>query len=569
MKTDSRLKLNLISSFVFISGVITLYSTLFAVLHLHSVKIVITDAHLTVIAGISLIYLATLLKRGKYNAWLIAIFVYIYLIARNFEHFVVDYRHGQKFIPAFLNLSLPVITLAGLVLYRRLYTVKSEPRSFAIAYKRSLLVLAIALAYGIIGFQLIDTSAFNREISIKDSAHYTIDQFGLTTQSELIAHTPKGRFFIDSLGAISLMAIVYTGVSFFAPIRFRLTSHSLDRTKVLTIAKQRSKTSEDYFKFWPQDKEYFFSESSASFLAYRVVRGVALVVGDPVGPPADLKNILSEFVEYCRINDWLVSFIHVSEANLKLYKDLGFAYQKIGEEAIVDLGKFVDSVVGNKYFRHINNKFTKLGYTAELLSPPYDEALFSKIKTLSNDWLKRPGRAERGFMLGYFSPAYIAQCQLMVAYDQDGEIKAFINKIPDILENEANYDFLRYGEDSPGNINDFLMIKFIQRLHKNGYKYLNMGLCPLSGLSAEDEAERGIVDNLLNFVYSNAGRFYSFQGLTRFKAKYEPTWHDRYIVYRGGVAGLTRSGNALLRAMTHYNNHHHKSDEVFINDNLS
>lgn len=556
MKSNNKKWLYLVAVLVFLSGILTLSSTLFSLSHLHNVRIVLADAHLTVIAGISLIYLATLLKRGKYNAWLVAVGVSLYLIARNFEHFIIDRNLSEHLLPVVLNLGIPIITLAGLFVFRSQYVVKSEPRSFIIAFKRSLLVLSIAFIYGVVGFQLFDMRDFNQEISITSAAHFTIDQYGITTPKALEAHTKRGVFFVDSLAAVSLMALLYTGISFFAPIKFKLTGHSSERLMAYKLSKKYSLTSEDYFKFWPLDKEYYFSENRTAFLAYRVVRGVALVVGDPVGPEGGIKSLIVSFQEYCRLNDWAVSFIHVSGELIATYSKLGFSEQKIGEEAFVDLGHFVTSVAKNKYFRHINNKFSKLGYRCELISPPFSDDIIKQLKNISDDWLKKPGRAERGFMLGYFTRAYIQQCDLMVLYDEAGLIKGFINQVPTIVKNEANYDLLRHTADCPGNANDYLMMSFIRQLHEQGYKKLNMGLCPLSGLKPEDETDRSIINGLLNFIYANAGRFYSFQGLRRFKSKYEPVWATRYIISRGGVAGLTRTANSLLRAMTHFNSHH-------------
>jgi phosphatidylglycerol lysyltransferase len=149
-------------------------------------------------------------------------------------------------------------------------------------------------------------------------------------------------------------------------------------------------------------------------------------------------------------------------------------------------------------------------------------------------------------MMGYFSEAYMQECQLFVAKDPDGTIQAFLNQIPSPAANEASYDLLRQAADAPGNINDYLMLSFINHLHLSGIAKLNIGLCPLAGL----DNSGGIASSLLNFLYSKAGRIYSFQGLTKFKAKYEPVWQPRYIIYRSGVAGFTRTTRALLRAMT-------------------
>lgn len=152
-------------------------------------------------------------------------------------------------------------------------------------------------------------------------------------------------------------------------------------------------------------------------------------------------------------------------------------------------------------------------------------------------------------MMGYFSEAYIQQCSLAVGRDGHGEIQAFLNQAPGTLGGEATYDFLRSSTGSPGNINDYLMLNFILYLKDQGFKKFNMGLSPLSGLEAEPGAERTSIDKLLHFVYANADRFYSFAGLARFKSKYQPKWQDRYIVYKGGLTGFSRTMNALLGAM--------------------
>lgn len=136
----------------------------------------------------------------------------------------------------------------------------------------------------------------------------------------------------------------------------------------------------------------------------------------------------------------------------------------------------------------------------------------------------------------------------MVLRDPAGTIQGFINQILSFDKHEANFDLLRHTKESLGNSNDFLMMNFIEYVHTQGFERLNLGLCPLAGLAAHDE-ERSVVDNALRFVYANGDRFYSFSGLHRFKAKYDPSWEGRYIAYRGGIANFTRVLSALNRAM--------------------
>src|SRR5207237_5843587 len=56
------------------------------------------------------------------------------------------------------------------------------------------------------------------------------------------------------------------------------------------------------------DKAYFFSEDEATFLAYRVVSGVAIVSGYPIGPRDRLGERIDSFDAYALLNSWRIAF---------------------------------------------------------------------------------------------------------------------------------------------------------------------------------------------------------------------------------------------------------------------
>lgn len=540
----------IVSASVLFTGLLTVGSVLLALLHQRRTGIVISDARFTLLTGLTFIYLASLLRRGKHTAWMIALPLFAYLVVRNLRHFIVDLPDdAESLLPVILNLLIPAIALFGLISARRLFTVRSELRSFPLALQRAALVLLIAFLYGVVGFQLLDTKDFRQEIPLFTGAHYTVDQFDLTTVKTLEPHTQRARLFLDSLGFISVGALFYVGAALFAPIRFRLGPQQHEYELMQTLLKSHPSSSEDFFKLWPRDKAYFFNQKRTAGLAYRATHGVALVVGDPAGRTADFGGLLAEFMELCRVNDWEPALIHTEPTFAKLYAHAGLEIQKIGEEAIIDTTHFVKNVMPNKYFRHIANKFEKQNYSCEVLGPPHNDSVIRRLAEISNDWLKVPGRSEYGFMMGYFSAAYMQQCPLMVVRDAAGTIQAFVNQIPSFNPAEANFDLLRHTSGSPGNINDYLMLNFISYLRDQGFAGLNMGLCPLAGLEAEETQRRSALDSVLGLVYANAGRFYSFKGLRRFKSKYEPQWQDRFIAYQGGLRGITKVLNSQWRAM--------------------
>ena len=504
-----------------------------------------------ILGGITLVYLATLLKRRKEHAWYVTIGVYTFLLVVNLGS-LLDARLDPE--PSMANVirsvALPICILFGLAYYHKEFTVKSDTQSFYQSLRFISLVLAITFSYGIIGFLLLDKRDFHEEISLLQASHYTVDQFGLTTAHQIMAVTYRGRVFLDSLSLVSIVSVGYALLSLFQPLRARFADQTAHRQQMQELLRYNPSSSEDFFKLWPHDKTYFFLDNFQAGLAYHVNRGVALSVGDPAGAQSHLPKLISAFEQQCRTNDWLPAFVHTSPVFTKLYKAHGFSLQKIGQAAIVDVDHFVREVAPGKYFRQIQNRFGKQGYSVELLQPPHHKAVLSRLREVSDDWLALPGKSERGFMMGYFSEEYLEVGPLLVMRDAAGSIQGFINQIPSYDPGEANFDFLRYSKHAPGNTNDFLLMNFIRLLQESGTKRLNLGLSPLAGFDQPTD-DRTVLDSLFSFVYSNGDRLYSFSGLHRFKTKYEPSWEDRYIAYKKGLRGITRTAQALNRTMNH------------------
>lgn len=501
------------------------------------------------IAGLTLLYLSASLLRQKQTAWALVLGVYLFVLGEAFDDVFTPNLSARAVVARLLRgIVLPLIVITGLFIWRKYYTVKSDLQTFRQSLSIIIVVLLVALMYGVGGFLLMDKHDFHQEIGLPQAIHQTVDQFGLTTK-QLHPYTYRAKLFLDSLSVISIGAVAYALISLFQPLKARFADQVHNRETTRQLLSDHPASSEDFFKLWPHDKLYFLNDQHTAGLALHVYHGVALVVGDPAGDARAFSDLLSRFDSVCYVNDWTPAFIHTEARLNELYERHGFSVQKIGEEAVLDLEHFQESVATNKYFRHIRNKFDKQGYTLEVLQPPHNAAIIERLADISRDWLSKPGREERGFMMGYFTPAYMQQGQLMVARDAAGTIQAFINQIPSFDQEEANFDLLRYVSGSPTNLNDYLLLHFIRYAKEQGFKRLNLGLCPLTGLDKKDDENSSVIDSALRFAYANGDRFYSFTGLQRFKAKYEPQWSDRFVVYRGGIRGFTRNANALNRAM--------------------
>ena len=494
--------------------------------------------------GLALLYVSITLLRRKRTAWLLAVSLYLFLTGLSVGNILSEIQNETLQLH-FVGPLLAPVFLVLLLASRRDFIVRSDIQTFATSVRVAVVVLIAAFLYGMGGYLLMDNHDFHQEITPLSAMHYTLDQFDLTT-NQLHAYTKRAMLFQDSLTFISVSAVGFALVSLFQPLRARY-AHAHERFEQMRALVYREQAdSEDFFKLWPHDKHYFMSPDGQAGLAYKVQRGVALVAGNPLGAPPATARLVRKFEELCFVNDWRPAFVHVTPKWRKRLDARGYQTQFIGKEAIVDVRHFVEHVERGKYFRQIQNRFMKASFTTELLQPPHHGAVVDRLQAISQEWLQRPGREERQFMMGYFTEEYIQQCQILVARDAAGTVQAFINVLPSPVQDEANYDMMRSSERALGNINDFLLMQLLRSLHESGVLRLNMGLSPLAGL---EDAPDTLINRTLRFVYSNGDRFYSFQGLYKFKAKYEPKWSDRYIAYKGNPTDVLRVMRALMRAM--------------------
>jgi phosphatidylglycerol lysyltransferase len=72
-----------------------------------------------------------------------------------------------------------------------------------------------------------------------------------------------------------------------------------------------------------------------------------------------------------------------------------------------------------------------------------------------------------------------------------------------------------------------------------------LGLAPLAGVGIRRNAT--LEERALHGVYEHLTMLFSFKGLRSYKAKFEPVWEERFLVYQNGHAGFVRTALALER----------------------
>jgi phosphatidylglycerol lysyltransferase len=88
-------------------------------------------------------------------------------------------------------------------------------------------------------------------------------------------------------------------------------------------------------------------------------------------------------------------------------------------------------------------------------------------------------------------------------------------------------------------------VSLIEWAKSQGYTTFNMGLSGLSGIG--EHPNDPAFERALHYVYEHVNQFYNFKGLHEFKAKYDPSWLPRYLIYPG-AGSLPAVAIAMMRA---------------------
>jgi phosphatidylglycerol lysyltransferase len=426
--------------------------------------------------------------------------------------------------------SILAVALAVLLyLARKSFTVRSGPFDFRAGALRIGITVAIAIVYGVLGFWLLDRRQFGINFNTVDALHRTLRLLLLQGNPDLVPHTHYARWFLHSLSLVTATTMAYALLSCFRPVIYRYRTYPHERQAAEAITRQHGRSALDFFKYWP-DKSFFFSATGRSFLAYRVGGRHALVLGDPLGPAEELSALIREFALLCRDNDWGLAFYQARPDLLPVYEAAGFRRLKIGDDAIVLLPQFGLEGRAGKEFRSTVNRMERDGYRFELHQPPVSDEVLEQCREISQEWLRIPGRRERGFTLGRFEGNYVRNSPLGVVWDQGGRARGFVNLIPSFQSGEATIDLMRRrGEAHPGTM-DYLFVKLLLHLKAEGFERFNLGMAPMAGFqegefaTAEERAMHSFFKRL-NFLFS-------YEGLRAYKAKFASAWEPRYLVFQ-------------------------------------
>lgn len=276
------------------------------------------------------------------------------------------------------------------------------------------------------------------------------------------------------------------------------------------------------------DKSLYWSQGGRVLLPYARVRDKLVVLGDPLGPLNLISKAIGEMREEADRYGLNVVFYQATPAYLQIYHEQGYQSFTMGEEAVVPLDAFASSSKNNADLAGVRERFEQERYAFEIARPPHSETMLKELSSISNEWLS--GRTEKGYSLGWFNKSYLQRVPVALLRSTQGEMLAYASIASGYDEGkDLSIGLMRHRRKMPNGIMEFLLLRLLEWSQIQGYTRFSLGNAPLPAIGYRMGLHRE--EKLAHLVFKRGSRGYGFEGLRRYKEKFDPEWEPRYVAY--------------------------------------
>jgi phosphatidylglycerol lysyltransferase len=282
---------------------------------------------------------------------------------------------------------------------------------------------------------------------------------------------------------------------------------------------------------------YYWSNGIGDLVvAYRVVRGVALALTEPISARAVTSADIAEFAAFCSKHRWIPAFYAVQDSSLPVFGDLGWHTLAVGQEALVDTTEFDLAESSWHKVRHAHNKAERQLVDAKWVTWR-DLTIFqhAQIRNLSTHWESRKRLPRLGFTLGGVRELTDPEVRLMLGITADGEIQAVTSWLP-IYQNGRvvgrTLDLMRRSPNAFNGINEFLIGSVAGLLQSQGQTLMSLSGVPFGGNVEEGQEIGSLLPRMVyRLLASRLEALYGFENLFNYKLKFNPSLRSIHLAF--------------------------------------
>lgn len=363
------------------------------------------------------------------------------------------------------------------------------------------------------------------------------------------------RFAADALQWAVLLGVLVVGRrAFRVPLRRRVrrraAAATIDQATATRLLEQHGGSTLSWMATWPENT-WYRPAGGESFVAYQRHAGVAIGLGDPVGPAAERATTAAEYARMCELNGWVPCLFSVTPATAQATDALGWRKAQVAEDTLVDLPDLQFRGKAWQDVRTALNKAGKQGITFRMVTLAEERwSLVAQVRAISEEWVGDKALPEMGFTLGGVDEALDPHVRVGLAEDAAGTVQGVTSWLPvyggDGRVRGWTLDVMRKRQDGGFRpVVEFLIASSCLTFQSEGAHFVSLSGAPLA--RAGDDEGTAMLDRLLDTLGEALEPMYGFRSLHAFKTKFAPRFEPLYLVYRD-EADLPRIGIALTRA---------------------
>ncbi|GAA1529760.1 phosphatidylglycerol lysyltransferase domain-containing protein [Streptomyces albidochromogenes] len=498
-------------------------------------------------SGAFTLFLAITMRRRKRAAWILnavlgGLFLLLFALAMIFPEV-------RQYWQNWASLVLTAAFVAALLLGRREFYAKGDRSNPVLA---AVVALGGLLATSLIAALLVtvsNTAPDDDRSSFLDRWRYGVMRLVSLAPDDarLQGITTPGwvNVTINVMSTLLLLAVLY------AAFRSRRTVEPITEEDEAGLRALLDRFGErdslGYFAL-RREKSAVWSPTGKAAVTYRVVGGVSLASGDPIGDPEAWPGAIEPWLAEAREHGWIPAVMGASEEGGTVYARHGLDALELGDEAIVEIAEFTLEGRAMRTVRQAYNRVKRAGYTVRVrrhADIPDDE--MAELLRRADDW--RDGETERGFSmaLGRLGDPADGQCVMLECADGQGELRAVLSFVP-WGPHGLSLDLMRRDRDSENGLMEFMVIELLQRAGQIGITQVSLNFAMFrSVFERGSKLGAGPVLRMWRSLLSFFSRWWQIESLYRANAKYRPIWEPRFMLFEKS-SDLLRIGLASARA---------------------
>jgi lysyl-tRNA synthetase, class II len=426
------------------------------------------------------------------------------------------------------NLAIAMAATATLWAARKRFFAEVQPAS---ARKAAAVLVVGVVGCAVAGWGLV--AAIPGTLKSGDRFVYSVEKvlggafvFDITRQGR----APEWVDLVLGLGgALTIFAVV---AALFASQRSIATisaDHEQDIRRLLAAYGDRD--SLGYFAT-RRDKSVIFSDSGKAAVTYRVVAGVCLASGDPLGDPEAWTPAIAAWLRLTEKYAWAPAVMGASEAGATAYSRAGLRVLQLCDEAIVHVADFGLDGRGMRPVRQAAARVRRAGYVVRIrrhaeIAP--DDMV--RVVELADRW--RDTETERGFSmaLGRLGDAADARCVLVEALDSAGREAAILSFVP-WGSDGLSLDLMRRDRTSDNGLMEFMIAELVAAAPRLGVDRISLNFAVFRSVFADGaRIGAGPVLRAWRGTLLFLSRWFQLESLYRSNVKYRPDWVPRYLCF--------------------------------------